>query len=207
MDDRKSFSHHHRLGLGTLLIAAAVLAGGCVIDSSNCDKRDCPGCDDTGGMAGGGGGSSTPAQDVVLATVDTGATLDALPGDGIGAFIEYAEGGQWHVFTTCDTTSSGLPCAFNIVASVASGASYGSAHGASLEEGDEVFEYSDGVELAALTSNDIDEMTFQAPEGDAVRFEVYLDGQLDARFIYWVGGGAVHNGAPTDPIDLRPNTP
>jgi hypothetical protein len=119
-------------------------------------------------------------------------------------FIEYGEGGRWHVFAACDTDLSGLPCEFNVIATVEGGFADNEV-GESLESGDSVEAYDDAVELAATTNSDFDGMTFDAPVGATVRFEVYLDGLLDARFIYWVGGGALHSGAPTDPIDLKPS--
>ena len=120
MHESKSFSLGRRRWMGAVALTAAMLASGCVIDSSNCDSGE----PIYGGTGGSGGTSYTPAEQVVLATIDTDGTLETTPGEGIGAFIEYAEGGRWHVFTACDTDLSGLPCYFNVVAILAEGSSY-----------------------------------------------------------------------------------
>jgi len=74
----------------------------------------------------------------------------------------------------------------------------------SLESEDSLLNDGAALELASYTHADSDGFTFEAAPGATVRFEVYLDGTLDARFIYWHGDGAVHAGAPSNPIDLRP---
>jgi hypothetical protein len=131
--------------------------------------------------------------------------LDADPGDGTGVFIEYQAGGRWHVFATCDTNLSRLPCEFNVIASVPAGVSYSNVLGESLERDDAIYEYGDAVELVTTTSSDFDGMNFETPAGTTVRFEVYVDGQREPRFVYWVGGGALHSGAPSNPIELQPS--
>lgn len=205
-----SFVRCCRLG-AVVLAMPAMLASGCIIESTSCDDGYCPPCSDTGGWAGSGGsggtGGSSGSTQIVRATIDTDATLETVPGEGIGAFIEYAEGGRWHVFTACDTELSGLPCYFNVIAILPEGATYGGVSEESLESEDAIYEYEDGLELVTVTRGDVDGMYFDAPEGEVVRFEVYLDDRPDPRFIYWVGGGAVHNGAPTNPIDLKPSSP
>lgn len=207
MLESRSFAINRRPWLGVLVLSASTaLMTGCIIESNNCDECDCAAPYEPG-VAGSGGGTSAP-ENIVLATIDTNATLDTTPGEGIGAFVEYAEGGRWHVFTACDTVLSGLPCYFNVIAVLAEGATYSALQEDSLESyEDEIYEYADGVELVTVTRNEVDGMYFDAPPGDVVRFEVYLDGEPDARFIYWVGGGAVHNGAPSNPIDLKPSEP
>lgn len=190
-----------------MLAASAAFASGCIIETHECEEGDCPPCPECGGSAGTGGSGSTSTPQVVLASIDTNATLDTTPGEGIGAFVEYEEGGRWHVYTACDTQLSGLPCYFNVIATLPDGSSHGAVETEGLEYEDGVYEYEDGVELATVTENGIDGMYFEAPPGGEVRFEVYLDDEPDARFIYWVGGGAVHNGAPSNPIDLEPTTP
>lgn len=183
------------------LLGVMTVVNGCVVETTDTSGCDCGAPYDPG--VGGTGGGSSQSPDVVLATIDVGETLEAEPGAGIGLFIEVAEGGRWHVFATCDTELSGLGCEFNVLATVQGGyASHVAGEG--LEAGDGVYEYEDGIELDAVARSDFDGMTFDAPAGATVRFELYLDGQKDARFIYWVGGGALHGGAPTNPIDLKP---
>lgn len=202
MLERRKLSSPWWLGLATLTLTAA--ASGCIVEHSDCDDR---GGSAGGGVAGMAGNTSQPPSgDIVLATIDTNKTLETDPGEGIGAFIEYQEGGRWHVYTACDTDLSGLPCYFNVIAILPPGASYVSTE-ESLESEDVIYEYDDGVELVTVTSSDLDGMYIDVPAGEVVRFEVWLDDEPDARFIYWFGGGAVHNGAPSNPLDLKPSEP
>ena len=54
------------------------------------------------------------------------------------------------------------------------------------------------------TAYGVDGFTLYAEPGVVVRFEVYLDGCSANRYVYWVGEGAAHAGAPTNPIELVP---
>lgn len=189
---------------GIVLACAAMLTtGGCIVESGN-GACDCG----TGGAAGSGGsGGAGGSTSVVKATIDVDQTLDTAPGEGIGVFIEYASGGTWHVFTSCDTAISGLTCAHNVSVTVPASASFGNIKQDGLEGADTVYEYTDGLELATDTSTDLDGVYFDTDPGAKVRFEVWLDGQAESRFVYWVGGGAVHAGAPSNPVDLIPSAP
>jgi hypothetical protein len=133
--------------------------------------------------------------------------METVPGEGIGVFIEVEQGGRWHVSTACDTKLSGLPCYFNVIAILPEGVTYGDVQEWSLESGDRIIKYEDGLELVTTTERDLDGMSFDVPAGEVVRFEVYLDDVADARYVYWVGGGAIHHGAPSNPIDLKPSEP
>lgn len=188
-----------------LMLGLSSFGSGCVVQTDHCD-----GCMRSGAGPGGSpSGSLPPFGPVVNAPIETNETMVTDPGRGAGVFIEYGAGGTWHVYTSCDTLLSHQPCDFNVVAMVAAGVSLSSAKGDSLDpqDGDTIYQNSDGFELAVTTSNDLDGMWFSAPPGATVRFDVYLAGVRDARYIYWVGGGAIHNGAPSDPIDLTPTTP
>jgi hypothetical protein len=190
-----------------LALAAAVAVGGCVVESGpgGCD------CAGTGGAATGGGsgagGGSAGQGTVVKATVDTDQTLEAAPGEGIGVFIEYAAGGTWHVYATCDTKISNMSCAHDVSVTVPAGVGFGGIRHDGLEGADAVREYSDGLELVTDTSSDFDGVYFETDPGATVRFETWMDGAPEARYVYWIGGGAVHAGAPSNPLDLVPSKP
>jgi hypothetical protein len=141
-------------------------------------------------------------------TIDTGSTLEATAGDGVGVFVEYAGEGRWHVWTACDTNSSHADCGFDVFASVPSGGAITNPTGENLEGEDNVRVESDGaVHLAAATSTEFDGMTFETDPGSTVELEVFLDGEAQPHFVYWVGDGVLHNGAPTNPVDFAPNAP
>jgi hypothetical protein len=148
-----------------------------------------------------------PAEPM-LVTIDSNAILDADPGEGVGVFVEYSAGGNWLIWTTCDTNYSGNVCAFDIFATVDTASNLEVVQGAGIEGYDFVnVEGSGGIEFYAETSADTDGVQFTTTPGAIVRLEVNIDGQPQPRFIYWVGNGILHEGAPTSPIDFEPSTP
>jgi hypothetical protein len=145
----------------------------------------------------------------VLTTIDADVAIAADQGEGVGVFVEYTTGGLWRVWTTCDTNYSGVSCAFDLcVSTIDAGESIARASGDGLEGSDQITAYADGYTcLRADTDADTDAMTFEAEPGSIVRLEVGLDGVADARFVYWMGDGVLHQGAPSNPIDFAPATP
>jgi hypothetical protein len=145
------------------------------------------------------------------APIDTDAGLDTQPGEGAGVFVEYAAGGKWHVFTSCDTIKSGFSCRWDIVVTpVGSGAKLTNLTGEDLEAGagDEVSLTTDGSAwLLASTDTGLDGFFFDTNPGATVRLDVVLDQRPEARYVYWVGGGGVQRGAPSNPLDLTPTAP
>ena len=80
--------------------------------------------------------------------------------------------------------------------------------GEKLENKDAVTTSGDGsVHFFAVTSTDVDGITFDTAPGAVVELEAYLDGQPDPRFIYWFGDQILHAGSPTDPVDFAPSAP
>ena len=144
----------------------------------------------------------------ILATIDADATIDASPGEGAGLFIEYTAGGSWRTWTTCDTNYSGYDCGFEVCVLNVDGTSVRSAEADSNEADDSISTYGDGYTcLTARTADDTDGMRFQTDAGATLRVELFLDGVAEPRFMYWVGDGARHKGAPRDPLDLVPASP
>ncbi len=156
---------------------------------------------------GGGGGGSGGASSIPESTVDTDATIAGVtPGQGAGAFVEYASGGSWHVFTSCDTSVSGYSCGWDIIVDADGGITDFSAD--RLEQSDtEWVDWGDQgtVRMVATTGYDVDGFYFTTQAGATSRIDVYLDGEPAPRFIYWVGDGGLHRGAPSNPIDLAPS--
>jgi hypothetical protein len=166
------------------------------------------------------GPEPTPA--VVQETIDTGATMTSTPGQGVGVFVQYAQGGHWTVFTTCDTTLSGDNCGFDVLVSalpngttlpgttngVAQQQGITNVQGQNLEAGDAVTLNEDGsVDLTATTTFGTDGMSFDAAPGQTIEINVLLDGQDAQDFVFAVSNGALLNGVPTNPVDFTPGTP
>ncbi len=192
-----------------VLASATIALSACIVETNQCDgttPSSCGGSGGSSGTAGSGGSGGGSAATVVKAKIDAGQTLETTPGDGIGVFVEYAKGGTWHVYTACDTARSGYSCAHDVLVTVM-GSTYKNLRNDSLEGQDRVDQFADGFQLLAETSSDLDGVYFDANPGATVRFDVYLDGSPDGRFFYWFGGGALHAGAPSNPIDLVPSEP
>ncbi|MBI5537811.1 MAG: hypothetical protein HY898_34115 [Deltaproteobacteria bacterium] len=202
-DGLVTFIARCRLPLLALAVVLPSAATGCMVEADRCEH-----CGGMGGpVVGTAGSPSAPA--VTTAQIDTGQTLSTDPGVGAGVFIEYDEGGHWHVYTACDSNLYGEGCDWNVVASVGTGQLITdvSIEGAESKDGDTIYPGMDNVELAVTTWSDFDGMRFVTTPGTTVRFDVYLGGLRDARYIYWVGNNAIHKGAPSDPIDLKPSKP
>jgi hypothetical protein len=155
---------------------------------------------------------ATPPDETLTTTpdkvaIDTGATITATPGTGVGVFVEYATGGHWTITTACDTNTSGVSCDFDLfIAGVDPSTKLTNPSGKDLAGLDEVSIQGDGtLHLYTNTSTALDGITFDAPAGAAIQLEMYLDAQPQPRFVYWIGDKVLHTGAPTDPIDLTPS--
>lgn len=161
--------------------------------------------------------STRPISGVVELAIDRGGRVVLEPGQGVAVAVGYAEGGTWQVATACDTAESGLRCEFDILVSTDESATIDGFAGEGLE-GSDALSAPDEHALEALldTGEDIDAFSFTTAPGATVRvsallydptFDSWFEWSDDPRFISWVGGGAVHRGAPTNPVDLRPDRP
>jgi hypothetical protein len=123
--------------------------------------------------------------------IDTGAGIDAVPGDGVGVLVEYVAGGSWHVRTVCDTLRSGQPCNYQIDAT-ALGSTVTAPRGSdSFGPDDAVFASApDTVAFDATTSTETDGIWFEALPGASVEFRTVLDG-ADGALLSWRSNGAV----------------
>lgn len=197
---------HRSLGLWSTILATAMsiaVSGattGCVIVDDD-DDDDYHGNTDRA--------DDPPAlPEPVLVSIDTDQTVNSEPGEGAGLFVEYQAGGTWRFWTTCDTNYSNVACKFDAFVSVDTSSVIEAVEENDLEGFDDVEVLENGeAHLHAETSSDIDMMTVTTTPGAIVRVEVYLDDVLNERFIYWVGGGVLHTGAPTNPVDFEPTSP
>jgi hypothetical protein len=146
-----------------------------------------------------------PTGPIEEAIIDADQLLDVEPGEGAGAFIEYESGGTYHVTTSCDVTS-GVDCLWDIVITPLDGAPVLNVSPFDLELDDSLtFGEVNRLRLIAYTGDDFDGFTFQTEPGAAVEVDVLLDDGAGNKFLFWVGDGAVHNGAPSNPVELVPS--
>jgi hypothetical protein len=184
--------------VASLALVVAVAATGCVIDARGGHDHD-------------HGWNEKPTDtltDPEQVAIDADALLEAEPGDGIGVMVEYGTGGHWHVFTTCDyntPANPGVPCAFDIFATALGRTTIENASGEDLAGNDSIKLDAEGT-LHLYTENTLglNGMSFDAAPGAVVELEVYLDGQPDPHFIYWVGKDVLHTGAPSNPVRFEP---
>ena len=140
--------------------------------------------------------------------VDTDQTLEADAAEGVGIFVEYLAGGHWHVFTTCDTDLSGAACLFDIVLTTASTEPVIGVGPDGLESSD-VVELSGDHNVRALldTDYDFDGLYLQTEPGSVLSIDALLDDACGNAYVYWIGDGAIHSGAPSTPFELEPSAP
>jgi hypothetical protein len=179
--------------LSTLTASAslALFGSGCVIDAS-ADIDGTPTVVDT-----------SPA--IAEVYVDPGATMSTNPGEGVGLFVEYAGGGHWDVYTTCDTYVSGAACNFDVI--ITSNASrLANVAGYDLSVSDDLSIGSDGsIQLVTDTDYGMNGVGFDIDPGATIEVDVLLDGISQPEFIYAVSDGVLLSGMPSNPVDFTPS--
>jgi hypothetical protein len=142
--------------------------------------------------------------DVEQATIDADEVLEVEPGVGAGAFIEYEADGTYHITTSCDSPESG-ECFWDILATPLDDAPVLGLSPFDLESDDAVAIEGNSVRFVAYTDTDFDGFTLQTDAGAGLRVDALLDEACGNRYLFWVGDGALHSGAPSNPIDLFPS--
>jgi hypothetical protein len=158
-----------------------------------------------------------PEPPVAELGIDTDAALELTPGDGVLVGVEYTTGGTWRVSAVCDTAYSDRSCSFDIIVDSQSDDGILDVDRLELEDADRIIQLdSHALELDWITGRDTDSVSFTSTPGSSLRVSVALFDPLqtwwgawnvDPRLLSWVGDGAAHWGAPTDPVDLTPATP
>ncbi len=145
--------------------------------------------------------------EVRRATLDTGEAFELDPGVGVGVFAEYEGDGRYRISTTCDTRRTGYACYFDILVSVPDGAPIVSIEGESLED-DVLEQYDDStVSFRSVTDYDSDGFVLITEPGTVIALDTLLDCSCGNRYVYWIGDGAIHSGAPSNPIEFEPSSP
>jgi hypothetical protein len=160
-----------------------------------------------GGGNGGGGAADCGPEEAVQTYIDVDAQIETMPGEGAGVFVEYKKGGHWVLRTTCDTLKNNVPCAWDIIVTPEDGRSISNVVPQELESSDSVGTYPKfprSYQFVAETAGDVDGITFDTEPQTAISVDVFLDGACALPYVFWVGDGAVHTGAPSNPIVLIP---
>lgn len=152
-----------------------------------------------------------PTTTPLLVTVDTDKVMNATPGDGVGVFIEYKAGGTWHVWWTCDTNKSGKPCAFDILATAATG-SIKNVQPDHLLATDTSKQSNDtSVQVTASTSTAAAGIFFDTDPGARIEIDALIgDVPKAGDYLFFVQDGKVnggYQGVVTNPLQLEPSAP
>ncbi len=146
-------------------------------------------------------GTSTQPLRVI---VDTDQVMEASPGQGVGVFVEYARGGTWHVWWTCDTTITHRACNFDVRLSSPDALNVVEAT-ASVSQ-----PTPSSVDVSTSTTDGVDQIKLTTAPGGVLTLEAYVDGVRDPAYIFFVQNGQVngdYNGSLTNPLELQGNLP
>lgn len=177
-------------------LAATVAVGaantGCIIVSDRIDD----------------GTTTTIVDDGTAAlTIDADAEIDVSPGDNVGVLVQYASGGHWNVFTSCDTLWTDVACEFDLFITPEAGSSLFNVSSSELEGSDVIELLDDGtLHLQTTTTTSFDGITFDTDPGALVEIYMVLDGYEQPEYFYSVGDGRLQEGAPTDPVAFVPSS-
>lgn len=182
-----------------LFVMMACLVG-CVVTTSAPD----PSPNDDGAGDAPAGSSQATSGSPMRVVVDTDQVMEADPGKGVGVFVEYATGGQWHVWWTCDTALSSRSCRFDVRVSSPAGITKGEST-ATIAAATET-----SLGLRSTTSTTVDGVKLTTAPGAVLTVEASVDGVTDSSFIFFVQKGQVnggYQGGLTNPLELQGNSP
>lgn len=196
-----------------LALAVALPLGGCVIEDDHHHYHDRDGYG-YGGTAPtpvpSTSGTTTPSTppSPLLVEVDTDQTMSADPGGGVGVFVEYAKGGYWHVWWTCDTNITSQQCTYAVNLSVATGSI------TNVDSGDianfVTAPTANRLEARTTTTTQTHGIYFNSDPGAVLTVDASLDGLQDGSFLFFVQNGKVngdYKGTLTNPLQFQGNTP
>ena len=170
------------------------------------------------GSGGTSGSTGTPptgtSPSPMLVVVDTDQVMNADPGQGVGVFAEYAAGGKWHIWWTCDTTKSQLPCDVAVSATAASGTIDGLTS-EELQGGLATSPEPSRVEAHSNITNQVNGIRFKTTPGAIITLEATIGGLKEGpgpnrSFFFFVQDGKInggYTGTLTNPLQLQGKTP
>jgi hypothetical protein len=198
--------------LASLLLFPALVA--CVIENE-APRRLTPQPVDPNPEAPNGGGTTTlppgtpSSPSPMLAVVDTDQTMTAEPGDGVGVFVEYASGGRWTIWWTCDTARTQKSCDFDIGATAQTG-NIGNVDASRIQSATVTSPTPSRVQARIRTSNELHGLSFTTGPGAIITLEASVGGIKDGAFLFFVQEGKVNGGYKgklTNPLQLQGRTP
>jgi hypothetical protein len=151
--------------------------------------------------------TTPPVVQPLTVLIDTDQTMTATGGDGVGVFVEYATGGQWRLWWTCDTTHSNLSCGFTIGGNVEVGAG-----GIRNLTGDSAAQLvNGGLSISSTTATEVHEIGFDTNAGTKLTLDARVQGiDPSTSFFFFVQDGKINGGFKgklTNPLIFQPTTP
>lgn len=151
--------------------------------------------------------TTPPTVQPLTVVIDTDQTMTAVGGDGVGVFVEYAQGGHWHLWWTCDTTRSGLTCGFSIDGNAELGSG-----GIRNLSGDPAAQLNGGaLAIASTTAYEVHEITFDTSAGTKLTLNARVQGiEPSTSFFFFVQDGKINGGFQgrlTNPLIFQPSSP
>lgn len=144
-------------------------------------------------------GTTPPKTETPRLSIDTGRTLIASPGQGVGLFVTYTKGGQWKLEWTCDSNvSRSHACSFEIAVGTNGFGGLSTTPTNAIAQRD-----AQSFNLRTVTTTTLDAATFTTEPGAAIGLTMRVDGQVFPKLMFFVSGGELTT-APSDPIELVP---
>jgi hypothetical protein len=155
------------------------------------------------------GDDTASAREPMLVVIDTDQTMTADPGQGVGVFLEYAAGGAWTVFWTCDTAVTQKTCDVSLGMSVAEGAI--EAVDTSFVPGGFTAQSTPAsLDVATTTGSELHGITFRTAPGAVLTLDARVGGLSDGSFLFFVQDGKVNGGFAgvlTNPLKIQGSKP
>lgn len=190
-----------------LLLAAAACATACWVDPDPAPRATYTPAT-TAPAPSGSASTSTTAP--LLVKVDTGRTLNAAAGEGVGIFVEYATNGTWHVWWTCDTRQTGASCGFDIRIKSESG-DLESVHSEGVLSGDSISSSDPRTITATSTTGDnIVGVRFEGPSHGIISVDASVGGVPSPAYFFFVQDGKPnggYSGLLSNPLRFQGATP
>ncbi len=145
----------------------------------------------------------------MLVEVDADQTMNAVGGEGVGVFVEYARGGHWHLWWTCDTTKTKQSCEFSVSAAAATG-NVSKLDAAELEGGYVASSTESRVEARSTTTTEVHGIRFDTTPGAVITIDATVGGLRDGAFLFFVQRGQVNGGFAgklTNPLQFQGSAP
>ncbi len=146
----------------------------------------------------------------LLVEVDTNQTMTVDGGKGVGVFVEYASGGSWSVFWTCDTLLTGQRCDFDVVASVAPGLTIRNIDTRGVGDGVVSNPASNVLEVSGTAGAGVPALYFATDPGAVLTLDARVGGIRSGAFFFFVQNGRINGdfaGSLSNPLQLQGSVP